>query len=112
MKQVPNLDDILAAAKRISPYAHKTPVLTCSAIDEMAHTNIYFKCENFQKVGAFKFRGACNTVFSLSDEKAERGVGTHSSGNHAAAVALAAKLRGIKAHVVMPENAPEIKRKQ
>ena len=111
MKQVPNLDDILTAAKRISPYAHKTPVLTCSTIDEMAHTNIYFKCENFQKVGAFKFRGACNTVFSLSDEKAERGVGTHSSGNHAAAVALAAKLRGTKAHVVMPKNAPEIKKK-
>ena len=65
MKQVPNLDDILAATKRISPYAHKTPVLPCSTIDEMADTNIYFKCENFQKVGAFKFRGACNTVFSL-----------------------------------------------
>jgi len=77
----------------------------------MTKANIYFKCENLQKVGAFKFRGACNTVFSLTDEEADRGVGTHSSGNHAAAVALAAKLRGIKAHVVMPETAPEIKKK-
>ena len=101
MKQAPNLDDILAAAKRILPYAHKTPVLTCAAINEMTNSNIYFKCENFQKVGAFKFRGACNTIFSLSDEEAKRGVGTHSSGNHAAAVALAAKMRGIKAHVVI-----------
>ena len=71
MKQVPNLDDILAAAKRISPYAHKTPVLTCSTIDEMANTNIYFKCENFQKVGAFKFRGACNTCLLYTSDAAD-----------------------------------------
>ena len=104
-------DDIDTAVQRIAPYVHRTPVLTCKAINAMAETNIYFKCENLQKVGAFKFRGACNTVFSLTDEEASQGVGTHSSGNHAAAVALAAKLRGIRAHVVMPETAPEIKKK-
>ncbi len=108
---IPTLDDIQAAAARIAPYAHRTPVLTCRALDAMAEATLHFKCENLQKVGAFKFRGACNTVFSLTDEEAERGVGTHSSGNHAAAVALAAKLRGIRAYVVMPETAPEIKKK-
>ncbi len=111
MKQAPNLKDIYSAADRILPYAHITPVMTSSFINKIAKSEIYFKCENFQKVGAFKFRGACNSVFSLTNNEASRGVGTHSSGNHAAAVALAAKLRGIKAHVVMPKTAPEIKKK-
>ena len=111
MKQAPNLKDIYSAADRILPYAQITPVMTSSFINKIAKSEIYFKCENFQKVGAFKFRGACNSVFSLTNNEASRGVGTHSSGNHAAAVALAAKLRGIKAHVVMPKTAPEIKKK-
>jgi threonine dehydratase len=76
----------------------------------MVNAELYFKCENFQKVGAFKFRGACNAVFSLSDQEASRGVGTHSSGNHAAALALAARLRGVPAYIVMPENASEVKK--
>ena len=110
MKQAPSLNDIYSAADRILPYAHITPVMTSSFINKITQSEIYFKCENFQKVGAFKFRGACNTVFSLTNSEAIKGVGTHSSGNHAAAVAFAAKLRGIKAHVVMPKSAPEIKK--
>ncbi len=107
----PTIEDIRAAAERISPYIHRTPVLTCSALDRMCGGGkLFFKCENFQKVGAFKMRGATNAVFSLSDEKASRGVATHSSGNHAAALALAARCRGVKAYVVMPENAPDVKR--
>jgi threonine dehydratase len=107
--EAPDLQDILAAAGRIRPYAHRTPVLTCSSLDSMAGSQLFFKCENFQKVGAFKFRGAANTVFSLSEEEASRGVATHSSGNHAQALALAARLRGIPAHIVMPENSPKVK---
>ncbi len=106
----PQLMDIEEAAERIAPYAEKTPVLTCSAINEMVHAELYFKCENFQKVGAFKFRGACNAVFSLTDEEAAKGVATHSSGNHGAALALAGSLRGVPVHVVMPNNAPNIKK--
>jgi len=106
----PTLQDIEAAAARIAPYAHRTPVLTCGALDAVADAELFFKCENFQKVGAFKFRGACNAVFSLGDAEAARGVATHSSGNHAQALALAARLRGIPAHIVMPDNAPEVKR--
>jgi threonine dehydratase len=106
----PTIDDIRAAAERISPYIHRTPVLTCSALDRFCGGKIFFKCENFQKVGAFKMRGATNAVFSLSDEEVSRGVATHSSGNHAAALALSARCRGIKAYVVMPENAPDVKR--
>ena len=83
-------------------------MLTCSAVDERIGASAFFKCENLQKAGAFKFRGACNTVFSLTDPQATRGVATHSSGNHGAALALAARLRGIPAHVVMPANAPRI----
>jgi len=101
---------IRQAARRIEPHAVRTPVFTCSTLDRMAGAELFFKCENFQKVGAFKFRGACNTVFSLTDEEARRGVLTHSSGNHAAALSLAAGLRGIDAHIVMPESAPEVKR--
>lgn len=84
-------------------------MLTSSLVDERAHAQLFFKCENFQKVGAFKFRGGCNTVMSLSEVDAQKGVATHSSGNHAQALALSAKLRGIKAYVVMPENAPTVK---
>ena len=110
MKRFPTIDDIRQAAERIRPYAHRTPVLTCQALNAMSGAELFFKCENFQKVGAFKFRGACNAVFSLSAEDAAKGVITHSSGNHGAAVALAARLRGIPAYVVMPENAPDIKK--
>ncbi|MGE3535869.1 MAG: pyridoxal-phosphate dependent enzyme [Candidatus Tectimicrobiota bacterium] len=106
----PTLADVQAAATRIKPYAHRTPVLTCSSLDQAVGAQLFCKCENFQKVGAFKFRGACNAVFALSATEAQRGVATHSSGNHAAAVALAARLRGIPAHIVMPENAPEVKK--
>lgn len=104
------LEDIRAAAVRIAPFIHRTPVFTCAAIDACAHRQIFLKCENLQKVGAFKIRGATNAVLRLSDEQAARGVVTHSSGNHAQALALAARTRGIAAHVVMPTNAPQIKR--
>lgn len=106
----PTLRDIREAAERIQPYAHRTPVLTNESLNERVGAQVYLKCENFQKVGAFKFRGACNAVFSLSDEEAARGVCTHSSGNHAQALALAARMRGIAAHIVMPENAPQVKK--
>jgi Threonine dehydratase len=106
----PTLDDIRAAAKRIKPYIHRTPVLTNESLNEKVGAKVFLKCENFQKVGAFKFRGACNAVFSLSDEQAARGVSTHSSGNHAQALALAARLRGIPAYIVMPNNAPAVKK--
>jgi threonine dehydratase len=106
----PTLADILAAAARIAPYAHRTPVLTCAALDDRLGAKIFLKCENFQKVGAFKFRGAVNAVFSLSADAAARGVATHSSGNHAQALAQAARLRGIPAFIVMPDNAPAVKK--
>ena len=110
MLHYPTLADIRAAAARIKPYAHRTPVLTCTSLNRLVGAELFCKCENFQKVGAFKFRGACNAVFALSEQEAQHGVATHSSGNHAAAVALAAQLRGIKAHIVMPDNAPAVKR--
>jgi threonine dehydratase len=106
----PTLDDIRAAAKRIKPYIHRTPLLTNQSLNEKVGAKVFLKCENFQKVGAFKFRGACNAVFSLSDEESARGVSTHSSGNHAQALALAARLRGIPAYIVMPNNAPAVKK--
>jgi threonine dehydratase len=106
----PTLADVRAAAERIRPYAHRTPVLTCAGLDALAGARLHFKCENLQKVGAFKFRGACNAVFSLSEDEIRRGVSTHSSGNHAAALALAARLRGAAAHIVMPRTAPAVKR--
>lgn len=106
----PTLQDIQAAADRIRPHAHRTPVLTCAALDRQVGATVFFKCENFQKVGAFKFRGACNAVFSLSEAEAARGVVAHSSGNHAQALALAARLRGIPAYIVMPSNAPAVKK--
>jgi len=97
------------AASRIKPHVNRTPVLTSSYFNSLCGGELFFKCENFQKVGAFKFRGACNAVLSLSDDEAKRGVLTHSSGNHAQALALAAKIRGIDATIVMPENAPKVK---
>ncbi len=106
-----DIQAVRQAARRIAPHAHKTPVLTCSTLSALAGRELFFKCENFQKVGAFKFRGACNAIFKLSDEQGARGVVTHSSGNHAQAVALAASLRGIEAHIVMPSNAPGVKRR-
>jgi len=106
----PTLADVREAAARIKPFAHRTPVLTCASLDAMVGASLFFKCENFQKVGAFKFRGACNAVFSLQDREARRGVATHSSGNHAAALSLAARLRGIPAHVVMPRTSRAVKR--
>ncbi len=106
----PTLADVQAAAERIGPYAHRTRVLTCRTLDAMSGAHLFFKCENFQKAGAFKFRGATNAVFSLSAEDARRGVLTHSSGNHGAALALAARMRGIPAIVVVPANAPPVKR--
>ena len=105
----PDLSDIQAAHRRIAPHIHRTPVITCAALDRMLGLSLFFKCENLQKAGAFKSRGACNAIFSLSDDEAERGVLTHSSGNHAAALARAASLRGIEAHIVMPANSRRVK---
>ena len=103
------LDSIRAAHERIRPYIHRTPVLTSSRLNQASGASLFFKCENFQKIGAFKARGATNAVFSLDDVTARRGVATHSSGNHGAAVARAAKLRGIAAHIVMPSNSAKVK---
>jgi len=110
VKTLPTFEQVCEAARRIRPYIHRTPVLTCATLDHQIGAEIYFKCENFQRAGTFKARGACNAVFSLSAEEARRGVATHSSGNHGAALALMAQLRGIKATVVMPDNAPHVKR--
>ncbi|MBD3170185.1 MAG: pyridoxal-phosphate dependent enzyme [candidate division Zixibacteria bacterium] len=110
MIELPQISDVISAAERIAPYVKKTPVLTCSSLNEMVEAELFFKCENFQKVGAFKFRGATNAVFSLPEADAGKGVATHSSGNHAAALALAARERGIKAYVVMPDNSPKVKK--
>jgi threonine dehydratase len=105
----PSEEEIIAAAERIKNYIHRTPVLTSEQINKITGADIYFKCENFQKVGAFKSRGACNAVFSLSEEQLLKGVATHSSGNHAQALARAAKLRGIKAFIVMPNDSSKVK---
>lgn len=104
------IKDVHQAAQRIKPYIHRTPVLTNQNLNQKVGANVFMKCENFQKVGAFKFRGASNAVWSLTDEEAKRGVCTHSSGNHAQALALAAKMRGIPAYIVMPNNAPQVKK--
>jgi threonine dehydratase len=110
MTILPTFADIEKAHERIRPYIHRTPVMTSKSINEIVGAELFFKCENLQKVGAFKFRGACNSVFALSEEEARNGVCTHSSGNHAAALALATRMRGIPAYIVMPENAPQIKK--
>lgn len=106
----PTLNTIRAAHTRIKPFIHRTPVITSAFINRETGAEIFFKCENFQKVGAFKARGAANAIFSLDEAGAKRGVVTHSSGNHGAALAWAAQLRGIKATVVVPENAPQPKK--
>lgn len=105
----PTLQTILEAHERIKPYIHRTPVMTCSSIDAMVGSSLHFKCDNLQKIGAFKIRGATNAVFKLSEEEAARGVVTHSSGNHAQALALAARWRNIPSYIVMPEDAPRVK---
>jgi threonine dehydratase len=107
--RIPEFKDVIAAHDRIRQFIHHTPVLTSISINTIFNSEIFFKCENFQKVGAFKFRGATNAVLSLSADKARNGVGTHSSGNHAAALSLAARMKGIPAYIVMPRTAPEIK---
>lgn len=104
------LHDVRSAALRIQPYIHRTPVLTNESLNAKVGAQVFLKCENMQKVGAFKFRGASNAVFLLSDEEASHGVCTHSSGNHAQALALAARMRAIPAYIVMPKNAPAVKR--
>jgi len=104
-----DLDGIRAARERIRPHIHRTPVLTSARLDEASGAKLFFKCENLQKIGAFKARGATNAVFSLDDATAKRGVATHSSGNHGTALARAAKLRGIPAHIVMPKNSAKVK---
>jgi len=107
---LPSLTDIQAAHSRIKPFIHQTPVLTSGKLNEVFGCELFFKCENFQKVGAFKFRGATNAVLLLSEAEKRKGVVTHSSGNHAAALALAAGMNGVKAFIVMPENAPQVKK--
>ena len=105
----PTQDVIETAHERISPYIHRTPILTCQTLNEISDAEIYFKCENFQKIGAFKARGGLNAVLSLTPEEQKRGIATHSSGNHAQAIAYAASTVGAKAYIVMPDNSPEVK---
>ncbi|KEJ94696.1 threonine dehydratase [Pseudosulfitobacter pseudonitzschiae] len=107
---IPTFDDMLAAHDRIAPYIHRTPVLTSSFLNELTGAQLFFKCENFQKAGAFKVRGASNAVFGLSDAEAKAGVCTHSSGNHALSLSYAAGRRGIPCNVVMPRTAPQAKK--
>ncbi|MEM9471461.1 MAG: beta-hydroxyaspartate dehydratase BhcB [Pseudomonadota bacterium] len=107
---IPTYDDVIAAHWRIEPYIHRTPVLTSSYFNELTGAQLFFKCENFQKAGAFKVRGASNAVFGLDDETAKKGVATHSSGNHALSLSYAAGRRGIPVTVVMPRTAPEAKK--
>jgi len=111
MDYAADLTAVREAARRIEPHIHRTPTMTCSALDELAGRRLFFKCENLQRVGAFKMRGATNAVFKLADDAAARGVVTHSSGNFAQALALAARVRGIAAHIVMPRTAPAVKRR-
>ena len=108
--QIPNYSDVEQAHERIAPYIHKTPVLTSSYFNELTGASLFFKCENFQKAGAFKVRGASNAVFGLSEAQAQKGVATHSSGNHALSLSYAAGRRGIPVTVVMPRTAPEAKK--
>ena len=110
MIHTPEFKDIQKAHLLIQKAVHRTPVITSKSLNQITGSQLFFKCENFQKVGAFKFRGACNAVFSLSAKESKKGVATHSSGNHAAALALAARMCGVEAFIVMPVNAPEIKK--
>ncbi len=111
MGNLPTREDLTNAMERVRPYVHRTPVMTSSALNKMSGARLYFKCDNFQRMGAFKMRGAINAILSLPTEALERGVATHSSGNFAQAISLAARVLGIRAIVVMPENAPRIKKK-
>jgi threonine dehydratase len=110
LTDIPTLEDIEMAHQAVQPFIHQTPVLTSQSLNAIAGCDVYFKCENLQKVGAFKMRGAACALEALTDAEKQRGIATHSSGNHAQAVALSAKLQGIPAHIVMPQNAPAIKR--
>ena len=107
---IPSYADVEEAHERIAPHIHRTPVMTSAYLDGLAGAELFFKCENFQKAGAFKTRGACNAVFGLTEERAKMGVATHSSGNHAQALGYAARRRGIPCHVVMPRNAVRAKK--
>jgi threonine dehydratase len=109
MINIPNFSDIEKAHERIRPYVHKTPILSSKLINDIVGCDLFFKCENFQKVGAFKFRGATNAILNLSKAQLSKGVCTHSSGNHAQALSLAAKQAGVPAYIVMPQNAPQVK---
>jgi threonine dehydratase len=111
MEVLPKIVDIESAHQLIKPNIHRTPIFTSGSVNSILGAELFLKCENFQKVGAFKFRGATNAVLQLTEDEAKLGVATHSSGNHAAALALAAAQRGIPAYIVMPENAPSIKKK-
>ena len=108
---IPDRTSIVKAHERISPYIHRTPVLMSEGLNEMTGARLYFKCENFQKVGAFKARGAMNASLKLSREQQQKGLATHSSGNHAQALARAARMLGVPAYIVMPRTAPEIKKR-
>jgi threonine dehydratase len=108
--RIPTYDDVLAAHERVRPYIHRTPVLTSSFLNQLTGAELFFKCENLQKAGAFKVRGACNAVFGLPEAQAAKGVATHSSGNHALSLSYAAVRRGIPCHVVMPRTAPQAKK--
>jgi threonine dehydratase len=111
MKFIPGFNDVAAASRLITPFLNHTPVITSRQLNGMAGGELYFKCENFQKVGAFKFRGATNAIMNLSEVERSKGVVTHSSGNHAAALAHAAVSRGVRAYIVMPETSPEVKKR-
>lgn len=105
-----SIDDVRAAATRVAPYVHRTPVMTSALLDAVCGASVFFKCENLQKAGAFKSRGAVNAVYSLSEDEARAGVATHSSGNHGSALARAAMLRGVPAYIVVPSNAKAVKK--
>jgi threonine dehydratase len=107
--KIPDRDDIIAAAQRIAPYIHRTPVLSSKLINEYLNAEVFFKCENFQRAGAFKMRGATNAILTLTKEELLHGVATHSSGNHAAALSLAARNIGVKAYIVMPSDSSKVK---
>lgn len=109
-QSLPRIEDVKAALQRIAPYIHRTPVVQSELLNDLCKARLFFKCENFQKAGAFKSRGAVNAVFELTDEEASHGVATHSSGNHGSALARAASLRGIPAYVVVPSNAKAVKK--
>jgi threonine dehydratase len=111
LTEKPELREIILTLNRIRPWIHKTPVMTSRWINKLSGSNVYFKCENFQKVGAFKYRGAVNAILQIPEEFRKKGVATHSSGNHAQALALAATMQNVKSFIVMPENAPIVKRK-